>query len=90
MPALAEQAKHIFLEVNPNMPRTFGEQQIHISQVEALCETDVPLQEVAPGGDRRNQPGCIGGRIAEKVPNGATIQLGIGAIPAARGAMPAG
>ena len=82
--ALAEQAKHIFLEVNPNMPRTFGEQQIHISQVEALCETDVPLQEAAPAEiDEISR--CIGGRIAEEVPNGATIQLGIGAIPAAVG-----
>lgn len=82
--ALAEQAKHIFLEVNPNMPRTFGEQQIHISQVEALCETDVPLQEAAPGGDRRNQP-LYWRSDCEEVPNGATIQLGIGAIPAAVG-----
>lgn len=82
--ALAEQAKHIFLEVNPNMPRTFGEQQIHISQVEALCETDVSLQEAAPAEiDEISR--CIGGRIAEEVPNGATIQLGIGAIPAAVG-----
>ena len=84
VPGAGGTGKTYFSEVNPNMPRTFGEQQIHISQVEALCETDVPLQEAAPAEiDEISR--CIGGRIAEEVPNGATIQLGIGAIPAAVG-----
>jgi acyl-CoA hydrolase len=69
-----------FVEANPNMPRTFGRNQIHISQVEGWCESDQPLVEVEPVVpdeiDRR-----IGDLVASRVPNAATIQTGIGAIP---------
>ena len=82
--ALAAKARHIYLEVNANMPRTFGDQHIHISRAELLCEHDAPLQEAAPV---KTDPvsRAIGGLIAEEIPNGATLQLGIGAIPAAVG-----
>jgi acyl-CoA hydrolase len=69
-----------FLEVTDAMPRTFGRNQVHESQVVGWCRSDRPLVEVppkAPGEpDRR-----IADLIAERVPNGATIQTGIGAIP---------
>ncbi len=71
-----------FLEVNTRMPRTFGRNQIHVSQVAGWTEADRPLVEVAP-----SQPSEIDARIAahvaERVPNGATIQAGIGSIPSA-------
>jgi acyl-CoA hydrolase len=69
-----------FVEVNAQMPRTFGENQIHVSQILGWCEADYPLVEVPPRepqeADRR-----IAELVAERIPNGATIQAGIGAVP---------
>jgi acyl-CoA hydrolase len=69
-----------FLEVNARMPRTFGENQIHVSQIAGWCEADYPLVELPPrparDADRR-----IAELVAERIPDGATIQAGIGAVP---------
>ncbi len=69
-----------FLEVTDAMPRTFGRNQLHVSQVEGWCRSDRPLVEVPPREpddvDRQ-----IASYVAERIPNGATIQTGIGAIP---------
>ncbi len=69
-----------FLEANRQMPRTFGRQQVHASQVVGWVEADVPLVEVTPPPvdevDRR-----IAALVAERIPDGATFQTGIGAIP---------
>lgn len=76
----ARAAKRTILEVNPNMPRVFGDSQIHISEIHALVENDVPLAEAkarAPS-DLEQQ---IGEMIAELVPDGACLQMGIGALP---------
>ncbi len=71
-----------FLEVNARMPRTFGRNQIHVSQVLGWTEVDRPLVEVPPP-----VPSTVDHRIAalvaERVPDGATIQAGIGSIPSA-------
>ena len=71
-----------FLEANPNMPRTRGENQVHVSQVAGWVEADYPLPEMPPAkvGEKDR---VIGETIAERIPDGATIQVGIGAIPAA-------
>ncbi len=69
-----------FLEVNPRMPRTFGANQLHLSQVAGWCEHEEALEEVVPA-----RPGpkddTIAQLVADRVPNRASIQLGIGAIP---------
>ena len=69
-----------FIEVNRQMPRTSGRNQIHISQIDGYIETDYPLLEVPP-----SQPTdidrLIGSFVAERVRNGSTLQAGIGAIP---------
>jgi acyl-CoA hydrolase len=69
-----------FLEVNARMPRTFGRNQVHYSQVAGWVEVDRPLVEVASSTpspvDER-----IGQLVAERIPDGATIQVGIGSIP---------
>lgn len=69
-----------FLEVNKQMPRTFGENQIHISQIEGYITVDYPLHEIAishiTDTDHR-----IGSYIVEQIEDGSTIQAGIGAIP---------
>jgi acyl-CoA hydrolase len=70
----------LFVEVNHRMPRTFGENQVHLSQVVGWCEADYPLTELASrsagDADRR-----IAEYVAERIPDGATLQAGIGAIP---------
>lgn len=76
----ARHCKRLIVEVNRNMPRVFGQSQIHVSEVSAIVENHVPLIEAgvaepSPEGLR------IGTLIAPLVPNGATIQLGIGKVP---------
>jgi acyl-CoA hydrolase len=71
-----------FLEVNAQMPRTFGRNQIHVSQILGWTEVDRPLLEVPPPAispiDER-----IAQFVAERIPDGATLQAGIGSIPSA-------
>jgi acyl-CoA hydrolase len=69
-----------FLEVIDDMPFTFGRNQIHVSQVEGWCRTDRKLIEVPPRAPDELDH-LIAGFVAERVPDGATIQTGIGAIP---------
>lgn len=68
------------LEVNPNYPRTFGDTQVHISQVAALVESDRPVPE-APILPYPEIDAKIGKYIADLIEDGSTIQLGIGYIP---------
>jgi acyl-CoA hydrolase len=69
-----------FVEVNARMPRTFGGNQIHVSEVLGYCESDYPMAEFPPqpptDRDRR-----IAELVTERIPDGATIQAGIGAVP---------
>ena len=69
-----------FLEANHRMPRTIGGTLVHATQIAGWCQSDHPLVEVPPA-----LPGpaddAIAQRIAERVPNGATLQVGIGAVP---------
>lgn len=78
--SIIEVAKKIYVEVNKYMPRTHGDSYIHISQVDGVCEHHQLLPElpIEPLSDTDKR---IGKYIAELVPNGATIQLGIGTIP---------
>jgi len=72
----------VVAQVNPNMPRTRGNAFLHRSQVDLLVEADEPLVEYPPpvvGPVER----AIGARVAALVPDGATVQVGIGAIPQA-------
>ena len=70
----------IIAEVNENMPRTFGNNHFHISELTAITENNVPLVQLPeiPLNERDNR---IGQYIAELVTDGACIQLGIGSIP---------
>lgn len=78
----ARRAKILIVEVNPRMPRVFGDSMIHVSKVDHIVENEVPLQKFMPHkvGAEADQ---IGQRIIEMIPDGATIQLGIGSIPSA-------
>jgi acyl-CoA hydrolase len=69
-----------FVEVNAQMPRTYGENQIHVSQILGWCEADYPLVEMPPR-ESRAEDRKIAELVAERIPDGATVQAGIGAIP---------
>ena len=69
-----------FVEVNHRMPRTYGENQVHVSQVVGWCEADYPLAEL-PARPVREADREIAGYVAERIPDGAMLQAGIGAIP---------
>ncbi|MDB5098992.1 MAG: acetyl-CoA hydrolase/transferase [Cyanobacteria bacterium RYN_339] len=75
-------ATHVIAEINHQMPRTLGAGMIHISELDAYTVTDRPLPE-EPARELDEVSRAIGQHVADLVPDGATLQLGIGAIPAA-------
>ena len=78
----AESAKMIIAEVNEQMPRMWGNTQIHISKVDWIVPTDYPSAEFAMAKDEDSaETEKIAGHIAERIPDGATLQTGIGGIP---------
>ncbi|MCX7570298.1 4-hydroxybutyrate CoA-transferase [Tumebacillus sp. DT12] len=77
---LVPSAKRVLLEVNEQMPRTFGQHRIHISQVDALIENNVPLPELGDPMITENDI-KIGRFIADIIRDGDTLQIGFGAIP---------
>jgi 4-hydroxybutyrate CoA-transferase len=78
----AESAKMIIAEVNQQMPRTLGDSFIHISKLDYIVPVDYPLTEMPMGNGETNQIiERIASHIAELIPDGATMQMGIGAIP---------
>ena len=79
MEALAA-AKMVILEVNPHLPITNGDNAVHISDVDFLYESSDPLITL-PDAEPGEIDMKIGGYVAGLVPDGATIQLGIGNIP---------
>jgi 4-hydroxybutyrate CoA-transferase len=79
---VARRAPLVIAEVNHRMPRTFGDSTIALERVHAWVETDRPLVPYPPpaAGEVERR---IAGHVAELVPDGATIQVGIGAVPEA-------
>src|SRR5215211_3807656 len=69
-----------FVEVNHQMPRTYGENQVHVSQLVGWCEADYPLTHL-PARPVRETDRKIAGYVAERIRDGATLQAGIGSIP---------
>jgi len=78
--AASKTARRVILEVNPHMPRVFGDCTVHVSQVTALVEHAAPLLE-AGKAPQQPQDLVIGGLIAGLIENGSTLQMGIGALP---------
>ena len=77
---LIEAGALTLVEVNPNFPRTFGDNQVHVSRVDAIVEANhpIPTVKLAPYGEIDAK---IGAYIADYIEDGSTIQLGIGNIP---------
>ncbi|WP_088007362.1 acetyl-CoA hydrolase/transferase family protein [Indiicoccus explosivorum] len=68
------------LEVNKHMPRTFGQNQIHISQIAGFIEHDAPLTEekAVPVSDKDRD---IAEKVVADIQDGDTLQIGIGSVP---------
>jgi len=77
---ILEEADLVILEVNPNMPRTFGDTTIHISQIDYIVEVNYPVPELAVI-EPNEKDKKIGKMIAGIIEDGSTLQLGIGGIP---------
>ena len=78
----AEASKIIIAEVNENMPRCLGDSFIHVSRLDYIVPVDYPLLELSmTEGGLSDVHVKIGEYIAELIPDGATMQMGIGAIP---------
>jgi itaconate CoA-transferase len=80
--SVARQAKHLIVEVNPNMPRVYGASALHVSEVDALVEDDSELPEL-PQRPVTDIDRVIGRHVAALVPDRACIQIGVGGLPQA-------
>ena len=77
---MIEAADITILEINPNFPRTFGDIQVHVSEIDYLVEANYePL--ATPEAPISEKDKLIGKFIADYVEDGSCIQLGIGGIP---------
>lgn len=77
----AESARIRIAEINPRQPRTLGESLVHISQIDYIVRVDYPLAQVPLATNPDEQTVSIAQHVAELIPDGATLQLGIGDLP---------
>ena len=78
----AESAKIIIAEVNEQMPRTLGDSFIHVSRLTHMIPVNYPIPEMPMSGEEADQETeRLAGYVADLIPDGATMQMGIGAIP---------
>lgn len=75
-----ERADIVILEINPNVPRTFGDVFIPVDEVDYFIDADYAIPEI-PDAPCNEKDLAIGKTIAEFINDGDTIQLGIGGIP---------
>jgi 4-hydroxybutyrate CoA-transferase len=78
--AASRSARVVIAEINEQMPRTHGNTLVHIDRLTAFIHTNRPIP-VHPPGEPTEAESQIGSHIAALIPDGATIQMGIGAIP---------
>ncbi|NHM07523.1 acetyl-CoA hydrolase/transferase family protein [Flavobacterium sp. CYK-4] len=78
--AAMQNAKTVIAQINPNMPRTFGDGIIHVSQIDYVVEVNQPIygHKMETISDTENK---IGQYIASLIDDRSTIQMGIGSIP---------
>ena len=80
---LALEAELVIAQVNRHMPRVLGYSFIHLSQIDYVVESDRDMLEYPSAGKPGDKEIAIGKYAAELIPDGATLQIGIGAIPEA-------
>lgn len=76
----ARAARRLIVEVNPAMPRVFGESLLHVSEVDAIVENRTPLAELTPRAPSPEDE-TIAATIAGLIGDGACLQMGIGSLP---------
>ena len=84
LPAAIEKTRSrgglVIAQLNPQVPYTYGDSVLSVDDIDYAIETDAPLP-VPPQRPPRDSSAAIGDRVAALVPDGATLQLGIGAVP---------
>lgn len=78
--SVIRKAGRVVVEVNENMPRTFGECSVHISEVDAIVENNEPLIEV-PAHPSSRTDHLIAEQIVTRIDDGDTLQMGVGGVP---------
>ena len=78
----ARSAKQLIVEVNPQMPRVFGDSLLHVSEVDWIVENEAPLLEFPTRSCGQSEQ-AIARSIAGMIDDGACLQMGIGSLPAA-------
>jgi acyl-CoA hydrolase len=78
--AAVETAKVVIAEINPRMPRTHGDGRVHIDRIDIAVDANYELPE-SPPAELTEVEHAIGANCAGLIDNGATLQMGIGAIP---------
>jgi acyl-CoA hydrolase len=82
MPTALRHARTVVAQLNSQMPRTLGDTFVHVDDIDLAVEVDVPpFSHQLPAVDDTERR--IGEHVAQLVPDGATVQMGIGAIPSA-------
>jgi acyl-CoA hydrolase/GNAT superfamily N-acetyltransferase len=78
--AAVDSAELVIAEVNPNMPRTFGDSMVNLSDIDWLVPVETPMLELSsqPIDEVSSE---IGRHVGTLIPDGATLQTGIGTIP---------
>ncbi len=77
---IIEQADTVILEINPKLPRTFGDMEVHMDEIDYMVEVDYDVPEL-PDTEPNGKDKKIGQFIADLIHDGDCIQLGIGGIP---------
>ena len=78
---LSRKSKKIIVEANRFMPRVHGPAQLHVSEVSAIVENDAPLEEF-PAAPPKDLDPDVARNVVKLIPDGATLQMGIGSLPA--------
>jgi acyl-CoA hydrolase len=78
--AAIENAKTVVAQVNPQMPRTFGDGIIHVSEIDYLVEVDTPIYGHEMNSFTKEEE-KIGEYVASLIEDRSTLQMGIGSIP---------
>jgi len=78
--AVRDRGGLVIAQANPRMPHTYGDALVHVDDIDYFIEVDEPLMSLEPR-EPDEVAQAIAGRIYSKIPDGATLQLGIGAVP---------
>ncbi len=76
-----ENARLVIAQVNPRMPRTWGDSFVHVDDIDVLVDHEEPLVEMNPGSIDEEVARRIGHYLSQLVDDGATLQVGFGRVP---------